>query len=163
MIYVWHTNAAGRSVNFLISGNSQAIISSSERVITPFQMKSFHGSNELQLIARAPECHVNEDQHRGWDSSHIVLFTPTSNVWVQGDGFSFLEPNRLLFVSNNVEPRIVRSLLKSSMLGSAATNAPGASNQLMKIFSDWAVFNAESNTARYFGDVHVIDIQLDVT
>ncbi len=162
MIYLWHTNAEGRSVNFLLSGNSQSINSKSERVITPFQMKSFHGSNELQLIGRAPECHINEVQHRGWDSSHIVLFTPTSNVWVQGDGYMFLETNRLLFVSNNVETRIVRSLLKSSMLGSAPTNAPGASNQPMKIFSDWAVFNAESNTAQYFGHVHVIDFQLDV-
>ena len=33
----------------------------------------------------------------------------------------------------------------------------------MKIFSDWCRFDYQANFAQYFGNVHAIDVQLDLT
>jgi lipopolysaccharide export system protein LptA len=140
-----------------------------DRLMTPFQMLAFKSgpSNELQLIAESPQCHFDNTDHRGWDSGPIVLFTPTTNLWVQGVGFLFIETNHWLYISNKVETRLVRSLLKSAMLNGPKTNAPAAPTapgQLLKIFADGpAIFDNQSNLVRYFHHVHVIDVQLDMT
>jgi lipopolysaccharide export system protein LptA len=140
-----------------------------DKLATPFQMLTFKSgpSNEIQLIAESPECHIDSTDHRGWDKGPIVLFTPTTNLWVQGKGFLYLETNHLLYISNKVETRVIRSLLKSAMLNGPKTNAPaapGAPGQLLKIFADGpAIFDNQSNLVRYFNHVHVIDVQLDMT
>ena len=128
-------------------------------------MKSYRSgpSNELQLIGQAPECHVDQIGHRAWDAGPLVLFTPTTNVWVQGEGFLFMETNHFLYISNKVETRILRSLLKTSVANGAKTNAPGMPEQTLKIFADRCYFDYLSNFAQYFGHVHVIDVQLDMT
>ena len=50
-------------------------------------------------------------------------------MYVQGDGFFFMESNHILFVSNNVETRVLRALLKSPLMGSQRTNAPPGPDQ----------------------------------
>jgi hypothetical protein len=115
------------------------------------------------LIGQAPECHVDQTGSRAWDAGSLVLFTPTTNVWVQGEGFLFLETNHSLDLSNKVETRVLRSLLKTSTLTAAKTNAPGTAEQVLKIFANQCHFDYLSNFAQYSGRVHVIDAQLDMT
>ncbi|HEY3863752.1 MAG TPA: LptA/OstA family protein [Verrucomicrobiae bacterium] len=148
----------------LVSGDNHTNLAEHDDLLSPFQMKSFHNGqvNDVQLIGQAPECHVDTADHRAWDAGPVVLFTPTSNVWVRGEGFLFVETNHQLIVSNKVETRVLRSLLATTGPGSARTNAAAANGQILKIFSDWCVFDYESNFARYFGHVHVVDVQLDV-
>jgi len=148
-----------------LSGDKRIPVANRDDLITPFQMKSYRNgvSNEVQLIGRAPECHVDQTGHRAWDAGPIVLFTPTTNVWVQGEGFLFVETSHSLDISNKVETRVLRSLLKNSMLSTAKTNEPETAGQILKIYSDRCHFDYQSNFAQYFGHVHAIDVQLDLT
>jgi lipopolysaccharide export system protein LptA len=152
-------------LELILSGDNNSHVAARDDLITPFQMKSFRNdqAHDVQLIGRAPECHVDQIDHRAWDSGPILLFTPTTNIWVQGEGFLFIETNHLLTISNKVETRVVRSLFKPSTLNGARTNAPETAGQILKIFSDWCSFDYQSNFAQYFGHVHAIDVQLDLT
>jgi len=155
----------GSELELLLSGDTWNQLTPRDVLVTPFQMKSFRSgpSNIVQLIGQAPECHVDKNGHRAWDKGPVVLFTPTTNVWVHGDGFLFIETNHTLDISNNVETRVLRSLLKTTMLSGAKTNAPETEGQILKIFADRCHFDYQANFAQYFGHVHVIDVQLDVT
>jgi lipopolysaccharide export system protein LptA len=164
-IFFWRDTPKGQELEFLLSGDQRTPVANRDDLITPFQLKSFRSgpSNEVQLIGRAPECHIDSAGHRAWDKGPIVLFTPTTNVWIQGEGFLFVETNHSLDISNKVETRVLRSLLKTTALNGAKTNTPGASEQMLKIFADRGRFDYESRFSQYFGHVHVIDVQLDLT
>jgi len=155
----------GKALEFILSGNSWSNINARDDLVEPFQMKSFRSgqAGQVQLIAQAPECHIDRNGKRAWDTGPIALFTPTTNIWLQGEGFLFIETNHLLYISNKVETRIVRSLLKTTMTETGGTNAPGEGEQILKIFSSQGQFDYESNFAVYRGSVHVIDVQLDLT
>jgi lipopolysaccharide export system protein LptA len=155
----------GSELELLLSADLWTQLADRDILGTPFQMKSFRSgpSNIVQLIGQAPECHVDKSSHRSWDKGPIVLFTPTTNVWVQGEGFLFVETNHFLDISNKVETRVLRSLLKTTMLNGAKTNAPETAGQILKIFSDRCHFDYQSNFAQYFGRVHAVDVQLDLT
>jgi lipopolysaccharide export system protein LptA len=156
----------GKVLEYLLSGDKRTPVAERDDLITPFMLKSFGGgpSNEVRLVGRAPESHVDKDGHRAWDAGPIVLFTPTTNVWVQGAGFLFVETNHLLTISNKVETLVLKSLLKTSTPSGAKTNAPETEGQRVKIFADGpALFDYVSNFAQYFHHVHAIDAQLDLT
>jgi lipopolysaccharide export system protein LptA len=156
----------GKVLELTLSGDNWDKKSEQDVVATPFQMFYFRNGlvNDVQLIGRSPECHVDSPDHRAWDAGPIILFTPTTNVWVQGRGFLFVETNHLLTVSNQVETRVLRSLLKTSTLNGGKTNAPGTPGQMLKIFADGpAFFDYQSNFVQYFGHPHVVDVQLDMT
>jgi lipopolysaccharide export system protein LptA len=164
--YRYRESPKGKMLDIQISGDHRVPITDRDTLLTPFQMLTFRNgpSNDVQLIAESPECHLDSPGHRAWDAGPIVLFTPTTNVWVQGEGFLYLETNHLLAISNNVETRVLRSLLKSTMLSGGKTNAPGTPGQVLRIFADGpALFDNQSNLVRYFNRVHIIDVQLDMT
>jgi lipopolysaccharide export system protein LptA len=154
---------SGKVLNVLLSGNTSTNLAERDDLIIPFQLKSFRNTNEVQLIGQSPECHVDQIGHRAWDAGPILLFTPTTNVWVHGEGFLFIETNHLLIISNKVETRVLRALLKTSATNGPKTNVPEPTGQILKIFSDWCRFDYQSNFAQYFGHVHAIDVQLDLT
>ncbi len=150
----------GKVLEMILSGNRSTQLNKEENLVTPFEMISFR-NGQTNLTARGPECHLLPNT--AWDAGHIELFTPTTNVYVQGDGFFFMESNHILVVSNNVETRVLRTLLKSPLLGSQRTNAPSGPDQTILISSHRCQFNYGSNNAEYFGNVHVIDPQMDLT
>jgi lipopolysaccharide transport protein LptA len=155
----------GPVLDILLSGDTTTNCGERDDLIRPFQMKSFHNGqvNDVQLIGQALQCHIDRIGGRAWDAGPLVLFTPTTNLWVQGEGFYFIQSNHFLYLSNKVETRVLRSLLKTTMAGTVASNAPGAAERLLKIFSSQGQFDYESNVAVYLGAVHVIDVQLDMT
>jgi lipopolysaccharide transport protein LptA len=128
-------------------------------VATQFEMTEFR-NGRTNLIALGPECHISPTA--AWDEGHIEMFTPTTNVFVQGDGFFFNETNHFLFLSNNVETRVARELLKSPLLSSQQTNEPVAPQPIV-ITSQRCQFDAGSNRAEYFGNVRIKDPQMNVT
>ena len=150
----------GKVLEMILSGNRSTQVARDESVVTPFEMISFR-NGQTNLTSRGPECHLLSNI--AWDAGHIELFTPTTNVFVQGDGFLLRETNQTLVVSNNVETRVLRSLLKSPLLGGQRTNATDGPWQIVKIYSRRCQFDYASNRAEYFGDVHVVDSQMDVT
>jgi lipopolysaccharide export system protein LptA len=154
------TPTGKKVLEMVLSGNHSTQLTKEESLVTSFEMISFR-NGQTNLTARGPECHLLSNV--AWDAGHIELFTPTTNVFVQGDGFFFMETNHVLVVSNNVETRVQRALLKSPLLGSQRTNAPTGPPQIIRIFSRRCRFDYGSNHAEYFGDVHVLDSQMDLT
>jgi lipopolysaccharide transport protein LptA len=164
-VYVEKTTPKGQELEAILSGDTPSNLSDREQVVTHFEMESVRNgqASQVQFTALAPECHIDSPGHRAWDAGHLELFTPTTNVWMQGEGFYFIETNHFLYLSNKVETRVLRSLLKTTMAGAGASNAPGAAERRLKIFSSQGQFDYESNIAVYLGAVHVIDVQLDMT
>jgi lipopolysaccharide export system protein LptA len=146
----------GRVLDMLLLGNESTPLTKDVALVTPFEMISFR-NGQTNLTAEAPQCHLDHVSDVAWDASHLKLYTPTTNVFIQGDGFFFTQSNHVLILSNNVETQVVRALLKSSMLSGKETNS------LVRIYSDFCRFDSLSNHADYAGKVHVIDPQMDVT
>ena len=121
-------------------------------------------SNQVQLFVEAPVCAYNKGTQTAWnDDGHIILYTPTTNVFVQGDGFYFTQTNQLLSIFHNVETRVLKALLKSPLLNGPSSNAAPAGPQVLKIFAEAAQFDYPSDRVDYQRHVHLIDPQMDMT
>ena len=157
----------GKKPDFLITGITATNVGG-KNVIQQFEMKSFHNGNpkQVQIIAQAPQCEIDQSFTRASDKGPVHIFTPTTNqstnLYVQGVGFLFTQSNHFLTISNQVETWVVKSLLKTSLLSAPRTNAaPDASR--IYISALHGEFNFDSNVVDYGGSVHMVDPQLDMT
>jgi lipopolysaccharide export system protein LptA len=158
----FHDTPKGPEMEMLLLGDHSSNVTKQVLLVWPFETITFH-NGQTNLTAQAPQCHVDVVSNVAWDSSHLILYTPTTNVFVQGDGFFFTQSNHVLVLSNNVETRILRSLLKSSLLTGGQTNAPSRPNETIQIYAQHGQFDYVSNHVEYAGKVHVIDSQMDLT
>jgi lipopolysaccharide export system protein LptA len=149
-----------KPLDFVVTGNSVTNL-----LVHQFKLKSFRNGDpkQIQIIAQAPQCQISQSPSMASDPGPLQVYTPTTNLFVQGVGFRFTQADHLLIISNNVETRVVKSLLRSSVLGAPRTNDSTAAGQMVKIFAEHGRFNLDSNVVDYSGNVHVIDPQLDMT
>ncbi|MGA2175333.1 MAG: hypothetical protein ABSH38_10165 [Verrucomicrobiota bacterium] len=155
----------GKMLDTVLTASNWNRLSDRDVLATPFEMKSYRNgqANQVQLIAQAPACHIDNVGKEAWDEGHLVLFTPTTNVFVQGDGFFFTESNHIVAISNDVETRVLKALLKTPLLAGGPSNGPSAAGQIVWIFSGAGQFDYQSNRIDYSRHVHVIDPQMDMT
>jgi lipopolysaccharide export system protein LptA len=161
----YRETAQGKKLDFVITGGSATDLDARNVLVNQFELKSFHNGDpkHIQIIAQAPQCVVDVSQNiTASDKGPLQIFTPTTNLFVQGVGFLFTQSNHFLIISNQSETRVVKSLLKSSMLAAPRTNAADA-GQLLKVFAGRTRFDFNSNVLDYAGNVHMIDPQLDMT
>lgn len=152
-----------RILDGVIHSTSVTNLNSQVALVNDFDLKNFRNgdSQQVQLIAKAPECAVEISTGKLWDAGHVEIFTPTTNLFVQGQGFLFIQTNHYLVISNDVETRVVKSLVKSRG-ASPVTNTPGNGEKVF-IFATKGQFNLDSNIVHYIDHVHLIDPQLDMT
>ena len=159
----------GKRPDFVITGNSGVNPNPQTALLNQFELKSFHNGDpkQIQIIAHGPECLMNLVKNVASDKGPLQIFTPptngSTNLYIQGVGFLFTQSNHFLIISNQVETRVVKSLLKSSLLAPSRTNAPAGTNQFVEIFAQEGRFNLDSNLVDYSGGVHMVDPQLDMT
>ena len=121
-------------------------------------------TNLVQLISQAPECildYRNDRQFAG-DPGPIQIFTPTTNLFVQGVGFFCAETNEVLIISNQVETRVAESLLRSGVFSGQKPGAMAGAGTFLLINSDHGRFDYRSNLVDYAGNVRVTDPQLEM-
>jgi lipopolysaccharide export system protein LptA len=162
----YRDTAQGKKLDFVITGSSASDIDARHVLVNQFELKSFHNGDpkQVQIIAQAPQCVVDVSQNvTASDKGPLQIFTPTTNLFVQGVGFLFTQSNHFLIISNQAETRVVKSLLKSSMLAAPRTNVAADAGQVLKIFAENGRFDLDSNVVDYAGNVHMIDPQLDMT
>lgn len=155
----------GQKLDFVITGDSAANLNGSLMLVKQFVLKSYKDGNptNVEIIAEAPQCEVDLSNHMAADAGPLKIFTPTTNVFVQGVGFRFSQADHILVLSNQVETRIDKKLVRKTALAPSNGNAPVESAQFVKIFADNGVFMLESNRVDYAGSVHLVDPQLDMT
>lgn len=158
-----HTSQ-GNKLDFVITGSPVVNLGPQLLSVGEFEMTSFRNGDPKQtnIIAQAPQCEVDLSNNVASDPGPIKIFTPTGKLAVKGVGFVFTQTNHLLIISNQVETRVVKSMLKSPMLAQK-TNAPAGPEQVLWIHSKSGRFNMDSNVVDYAGNVHLIDPQLDLT
>jgi len=115
--------------------------------------------SNVTVTAEAPECRIDYNRKIAGDPGPIQIFTPTTNLFVQGAGFFCAESNQLLLLSNQVETRVRKSMLRSSPLFAAQSNDPAGGSQIIKILADRGQFDFRSNLVDYAGSVRLIDPQ----
>jgi lipopolysaccharide export system protein LptA len=154
----------GQKLDFVFTGSSFSNLDSQNVLVNQFEMQSFRNgdSKQIQIIAQAPRCMVDVANSVASDKGPLQIFTPTTNLFVQGVGFLFTKTNHLLIISNQVETRVLKSLLRSSLLAAPRTNAVADTNRLF-ISAAHGRFDLISNVVDYAGNVHMIDPQLDMT
>jgi lipopolysaccharide export system protein LptA len=159
----------GPALDFTLSGKDWNRLTAREVLVTPFELKSYHGgqSGQIQFIVQGPESHIDIVSNTAWDAGYMELFTPATNLFtnlfVQGQGFFFTQADHLLIISNQTETRVLRALLRTSMMGQPQSNASVNSGEILKIFSRTCRFSYLSNHVDYAGGVHVLDPQMDLT
>jgi lipopolysaccharide export system protein LptA len=162
----YRETASGKKLDFVIAGASASDLDAYHVLVNQFELRSFHNGDpkRVQVIAQAPQCKVDVSQNiAASDPGALQIFTPTTNLFVQGVGFLFTQTNHLLIISNQVETRVFKSLLRSSMLAAPLTNAGAEAGQMVKIFAEHGWFDLDSNVVDYAGNVHMSDPQLDMT
>jgi lipopolysaccharide export system protein LptA len=152
-------------LDMIITGTNLARLDEHNVRVDQFQLKNFRDGDprQVQIIAQAPHCEINVVSTVGSDAGPLHVFTPTTNLYVQGIGFYFTQSNQFLRISNQVETRVVRSLLKSPLVAGGHTNTPSVPEQILKIFAHTCRYDFVTRLVNYAGQVHVIDPQLDLT
>ena len=119
-----HT-AEGNKLDFVITGSTVSNVGPQTLLVSQFELTSFRNGDPRQtnIIAQAPRCQVDVSNNVASDPGPLQIFTPTTNLFVQGVGFVFTQSNHFLIISNDVKTRVVKSLLKSSVLAAARSGS----------------------------------------
>jgi lipopolysaccharide export system protein LptA len=160
---IYKNTPNGKILEALFSGKNGTPVNEREISVDQFEMKAFRDgqSTNVQLIAQAPKCLLDVNAKVASNPGPLQIFTPTTNFFIQGNGFFCTESNHLLIISNQVETHVKKTLLKSPML--SKTNEPVNPEQMVKIFADRCQYDFGSNTMDYIGHIHVIDAGIDMT
>jgi lipopolysaccharide export system protein LptA len=152
-------------LDMIITGTNLARLDDRNVRVDQFELRNFRDGDprQVQIIAQAPECKIDVVRTIGTDDGPVHIFTPTTNLYVQGVGFYFTQSNQFVRISNEVETRVYHSLLKTSPTPGARTNPPAGPEQLLKIFAHACRYDFVTKIVNYTGHVHVIDPQLDMT
>jgi len=155
----------GKVLEAICSGSDAKPLSGSNEILVhQFEMKTFREStgDKPQLIAQAPECRLDQKTRLAHSDGHLQVFTPTTNFFIEGQGFFCSYSNSFLVISNQVETRIDKAIFKSPGLATGPANVP-ASGELLKIFADHFEFHYNTNLVIYSGNVRVLDSQMPLT
>jgi lipopolysaccharide export system protein LptA len=158
---IYRDTPNGKVLEATVTGRDAANLGGGTVLLKDFELKGLKDgqASQVQVIARAPQCHVNLTRNLAGDPGPVTIFTPTTNLFVQGVGFFCAQSNQLLVLSNQVETRVVKALLRSSLFASPKTGAPADAAQILKISSDHGQFDYQSNLVDYAGNVRVVDPQ----
>jgi lipopolysaccharide export system protein LptA len=155
----------GRVLAANIDGSNMVYLPDGAAQVKGFKMTGVRDGqpSNVTFTALAPECRMDDKRKTVSDPGPIQIFTPGTNLFAQCVGFFFAESNQVLLLSNEVETRVVRSMLHSSPLFAPATNASPDAGQIVKILSERGQFDFRSNLADYAGHVQILDphYQLD--
>jgi lipopolysaccharide export system protein LptA len=151
--------ASGRVLDAIFRGSNAVYLPDGAVQVKGFRMTGARDgqATNVSVTALAPECRIDYNRKIAGDPGPVQIFTPATNMFVQGVGFFCAESNQILFLSNQVETRVVKSMLQSSPLFASGT--PSGAAQIVKIFSDRGQFDFSSNLVDYAGGVRVIDPQ----
>ncbi len=158
----YHDTPEGKILEARCTAATADRVAGGDLLAKTFEMKNFRNGVEadVQFIAQAPECQINPNKQTAFSPGHIDIFTPTTNLYIKGEGFYFEQAKRLLVISNNIETDIVKGLLKATAL---APSKPSGTNQVLKIFSEHFQLDYETRIVHYTVNVHVVDQQTDIT
>ncbi len=151
----------GQIVDALITFDSASSSGQQSMQVRKFNMRTFKDgdTNQVQLIALAPQCRMDLSSKIATDPGPLEIFTPTTNLYIRGRGFYCNQGSRLLIISNDVETSIVKSLLKAPLLSGG--HSSNAAEQRVLIYADYCHFDSLSNIVDYVGHVRVFDPQGD--
>jgi lipopolysaccharide export system protein LptA len=115
----------------------------------------------VAVIAEAPECRIDYSRKFVCDPGPIQIYTPATNLFAEGTGFFCAESNQVLLLSNQVETRVLKSMLRSPLF-QPASNAPADTGQIVKVLSGRGQFDFRSNVMDYAEQVRLIDPQYEL-
>jgi len=151
----------GKVVDAIFTGIDSTPFAGGGIQVRQFKMTGIRDgqATNVAVIAEAPECRIDYDRKMVGDPGPIQIYTPATNLFTQAVGFFCAESNQVLFFSNQVETRVLKSMLRSSPLFQPASNAPPDAGQIVKILSGRGQFSFRSNRMDYADQVRVIDPQ----
>ncbi|MGZ4961092.1 MAG: LptA/OstA family protein [Limisphaerales bacterium] len=149
----------GKVPEAICSGAEANPLTGSQLELKDFTLETLRGQ-ETQFIAKAPQCVIDVKEEYATSAGPVSGFTATTNFYIQGVGFLCTKSNSLLVISNQVETRIQKSVLKGPLPFGMKTNA---SDEVVRIFSDHFQLLYQSNLATYTGHVRVVDSRMVMT
>ncbi len=154
----------GRVLDALFTGQDAVNLPGGGVQVKDFKMLGLRDGqvSNVTVTALAPECRMDYNRKIAWDPGPVQIFTPNTNLFVQGLGFFCAESNQLLTISNQVETRVLKSMLRSSPLFAAQSNAAAGQSQIIKILAERGQFDFLSNRVDYSGRVRLIDPQYEM-
>jgi lipopolysaccharide export system protein LptA len=160
----WKATPNGRILEAIVTGNNATPQPGGAVDLETFELRAFRNgqTNDLQFTAQGPHCRVDVNKGIAGDPGPVQIFTPTTKLYVQGTGFFCADSNQVLVLSNAVETRVVKSLLRAPFLPAPKTNTPEEAGQLLKIFADHGQFDYRSNLVNYAGHVRAEDPQMQM-
>jgi lipopolysaccharide export system protein LptA len=153
----------GMVVDAIFTGTDSTILSSDAIQVKQFKMIGVRNGQpaNVTVTAEAPECRIDHDRDNVGDPGPIQIYTPTTNLFTQCVGFFCAESNQVFYMSNQVETRVLKSMLRSPLFQTASNAAPDA-GQMVKIFSGRGQYAFRSNLMDYAEEVRVIDPQYEL-
>lgn len=152
-----------RLLQSISEGTSATPLGKGEIMVTDFETRVLRGGsqNQVQITARTPECRFNVDTLIAYSTNRIQIFSPTTNVFMQGRGFFCSQTNSFIVISNEVETFVRRDVTNLTQSASG-TNVAIISEEFYRILSDRLELQYELNLVVYSGHVRVLQDQVRV-
>jgi lipopolysaccharide export system protein LptA len=155
----YRNTPTGKVPEAICSGAEANPLTGSQVQLKDFTLETLR-DQVTQFIAKSPECVIDVKEEYASSAGPLRGFSATTNFYIQGVGFLCTKSNSLLVISNQVETRIEKAVLKGPGALGAKTNASG---EIVKIFSDQFRMFYQSNIAIYSGNVRVVDTRMTLT
>jgi len=162
--YHYRETTNGKVMDAIFTGMDSTPFAGGGIQLRQFKMTGIRDgqATNVAVIAEAPECRLDWDRRIAGDPGPIQIYTPTTNLFTQGVGFFCAESNQVLFFSNQVETRVLKSMLRSSPLFQSASNASPDAGQIVKILAARGQFAFQAYLMDYADQVRVIDPQYEL-
>ena len=134
-------------------------------LITEAKWETFRETGEGELVVEAPEAIYEATQRSISSPGPIHVRTADGSFSIEGEGFLWLQPSSMLFISNRVHT-VVHPELASREATRGQTNPPTPlqtdTNQV-EVFSREFQFQADSGEGLYQGDIRVTGENFNLT
>ncbi|MBI3878860.1 MAG: hypothetical protein HY301_02195 [Verrucomicrobia bacterium] len=132
-----------------------------EVFIEEIHIESYKDDGTLDFVAEAPKCQFNVSTRTASSAGPMRAFTADKRMQIEGTGFTFVQTNSTLVISNDVHTTIRRDATNAPGAKTPATNA--APEKPLEIFADHFQFDLPSKRVVYRDRVRADDPQMTLT
>jgi lipopolysaccharide export system protein LptA len=136
-------------------------------LLTNWTLQNFRETGENDLVIRGPHCLYDASRTNASSAGPLRVETGDGKFSIEGDGFSWAQPNSTLFISNHVHTVVQPELLEAPGATNAAraveASGPSPGKEVkpgIDILSEQFEYDGSSGLGSYLGNVRVAGTNL---
>jgi len=125
------------------------------------KVQTFRTNGAVELIIEAPECFYDVSRKAINSPGPVQFRTADGRFFLSGIGFTWLQTNSTLYISNQVQTVVIPELIEG-VSAVASTNSAAQTNRGVTIFSDRFQYAKDPGIGIYTGNVRAVGTNVNL-